>query len=85
MAPAAGAPLPALPGPLAAARGVLGGPETAHALISTGPASSCSRIRGTPAVRSVREALRERPGELGARGGDVCVRPVAGERAGERG
>lgn len=39
----------------------------------------------TPAVRSVREALRERPGELGARGGDVCVRPVAGERAGERG
>lgn len=62
-----------------------GGAEAAQALISTGLASSCSRIRCTPAVRSVREALRERPGELGARGGDVCVRPVAGERAGERG
>lgn len=61
------------------------GAEAAQALISTGLASSCSRIRCTPAVRSVREALRERPGELGARGGDVCVRPVAGERAGERG
>lgn len=57
----------------------------AQALISTWPASSCSRIMCTPVVRSVREALRERPGELGARGGDVCVRPAAGERAGERG
>lgn len=78
-----------LPGPPPAAgcraRAPPGGSETAQALISTGPASSCSRIRCTPAVRSVREALRERPGEPGARGGDVCVRPVAGERAGDRG
>lgn len=57
----------------------------AQALISTGPASSCSRIRCTPAVRSEREALRELPGELEARGGDVCVRLVVGERTGERG
>lgn len=60
-------------------------PEEAQALISTCPASSCSRILCTPAVRSEREELRERPGELGVRGGDVCVRPVAGERTGERG
>lgn len=60
-------------------------PKAAQALISTCPDSSCSRILCTPAVRSVCEALRDRPGELGARGGDVCVRPVAGERAGERG
>lgn len=86
---AAAAALPRLPRAPAALLGAPPPPgvgaEAAQALISTGLASSCSRIRCTPAVRSVREALRERPGELGARGGDVCVRPVAGERAGERG
>lgn len=58
-----------------------GGPGEAQALIPTGLVSSCSRIRRAPAVLSA----RERPGEPGVRGGDVCVRPGAGERAGERG
>lgn len=89
LAAAAAAPFPRLPPGPGRFAGLPppppGGAEAAQALISTGLASSCSRIRCTPAVRSVREALRERPGEPGARGGDVCVRPVAGERAGERG
>lgn len=53
----------------------------AQALIPTGEASSCSRTRRAPAVRSV----RKRPGEPGAGAGDECVRPGAGEGAGERG
>lgn len=56
-------------------------PITTQALISTAPPSSCSRVKCGPTVRSA----RERAGELGARGGDVCVRGAAGEHAGERG
>lgn len=58
-----------------------GGSRAAQALIPTGAASSGSRIKRAPAVRS----MLERPGEPGARDGDVCVRPGAGEGAGERG